>query len=69
LENYVKGKTLPSYTALSILAREAGVSTSQAVQIMIDEERRRRETKEVFTAGFRLLTNALNRLYAGFLPA
>jgi hypothetical protein len=62
LENYVKGKTLPSYTALSIFAEEAGISTTQAVQIMIDEERRRKEMKDVFSAGFRLLTNAANRL-------
>ncbi|MFM0731101.1 hypothetical protein PQQ52_11485 [Paraburkholderia sediminicola] len=63
LENYVKGKSLPSYTALSILAREAGISTAEAVQIMIAEEHRRKESKEIFSPGFRLLTSALSSLF------
>lgn len=63
LENYAKGKSLPSYTALSIFAREAGISTSEAVQIMIAEEQRRKEMKEILSPVFHRLTSALNRLY------
>jgi hypothetical protein len=64
LESYVKGKTLPTYTAMSILAREAGIPAAEAVQIMIREERRRKLSKEMFAAGFRLLTSAVNRLFS-----
>jgi hypothetical protein len=65
LENYVKGKTLPNYSTAGILAREAGIGLAEVMTILMDEEHRRKPMKDMVTAGFRWLTNALNRLYAG----
>lgn len=69
LENYVKGKTLPTYSTAGILAREAGIGLAEVMTILIDEEHRRKPMKEMVVAGFRMLTNAWNRLYAGLSAA
>jgi hypothetical protein len=46
------------------LAREANVPLGETMIALAHEEARRSETKEIVTAGFRLLTNAANRLFS-----
>lgn len=65
LDRYVKGERLPDYTTAAKLARDANVSLGELMLIMIREEERRKPAKEIIAVGFRMLTNALNRLYAG----
>lgn len=64
LESYVKGKTLPNYSTAEIFAHEAGISLAETMRILINEEQRRKPLKEIITAGFLQLTNALNRLFS-----
>ena len=65
LKRYVRGDRLPDYDTALLLATEAGVSPGEVMLLLAHEERRRKLTKDMIAAGFRLLTNALNRLYAG----
>ncbi|RKP46847.1 helix-turn-helix domain-containing protein [Trinickia fusca] len=63
LDRYVKGERLPDYTTAAKFAREANVSLGDVMLIMVREEEKRKPLKEMVAAGFRLLTNALNRLF------
>jgi transcriptional regulator with XRE-family HTH domain len=63
LDRYTKAKALPDYRSAVILAQAASIPLGDALLILAEEEQKRREVKETFTAVFRLLTNALNRLY------
>ena len=63
LDRYVKGDRLPDYTTAAKLAQAANVSLSEVMLIMVEEEQRRKLSKEMFATGFRLLTNAVNRLF------
>jgi transposase-like protein len=69
LNRWVNGKNLPDYSSAAVLAAEAHVSLGEMMRVLVEEDQRRKASKEVFTAGFRLLTNALNRLYTGLSAA
>lgn len=64
LNRYVRGDRLPDYDTALLLAHEAGISPGEVMLILAHEERRRKVAKEMITRGFRLLTNAANRLLA-----
>ena len=63
LNRYVKGDRLPDFGTALLLAKEANVTPGEVLVILAEEERRKREMKELLSQGFRLLTNALNRLF------
>jgi predicted transcriptional regulator len=65
LDRYVKGERTPDYRTGLILAKEAGIGAGQAMLILADEEERQKGAKEIISRGFRLLTNAANRLLMG----
>ncbi|MBN3802511.1 helix-turn-helix transcriptional regulator [Paraburkholderia sp. Ac-20336] len=64
LDRYVKSERLPDFRTALILAREADVPLGETMIALAHEEARRNETKEIVTAGFRMLTNAVNRLFS-----
>lgn len=63
LNRYVKGTQVPDYRTAGLIAREANVGLAEVMTILIRKEEELKGTKEVFAAGFRFLTNALNRLF------
>lgn len=65
LNRYVRGDRLPDYETALMLGEEAGISPGEVMLLLAHEERRRKLSKDMIAAGFRLLTNALNRLYTG----
>lgn len=65
LSRWVLGKNLPDYSSAAVLAAEANVSLGEMMRVLVEEDQRRKVSKDMIAAGFRLLTNALNRLYAG----
>lgn len=69
LSRWVLGKNLPDYSSAAILAAEASVSLGEMMRVLVEEDQRRKLSKDILTAGFRMLTNALNRLYAGLSAA
>lgn len=69
LNRYVRGDRLPDYETALMLAQEANVSPGEVMLLLAHEQRRRKLEKDMFAAGFRMLTNALNRLYAGLSAA
>lgn len=69
LDRYAKGERLPDFQTALLLAREANISPGEMLLLLAAEEHRRKEMKEIVSAGFRLLTNALNRLSARLLAA
>lgn len=69
LNRYMRGDRLPDYETALLLAREADISPGEAMVLLAEEQRRRKHAKEIFAAGFRMLTNALNRLYMGLSAA
>lgn len=69
LSRWVLGKNLPDYSSAAILAAEANVSLGDMMRVLVEEDQRRKVSKDMLAAGFRLLTNAWNRLYAGLSAA
>ncbi len=65
LSRWVLGKNLPDYSSAAILAAEANVSLGEMMRVLVEEDQRRKVSKDMFAAGFRMLTNALNRLCMG----
>ncbi|GAB7524065.1 helix-turn-helix domain-containing protein [Paraburkholderia sp. 2C] len=69
LNRYVRGSHIPDYRTAALLAKEANVSLGEVMQIMVAKEAELKGSKEVFAAGFRLLTNAANRLFSRLATA
>jgi transcriptional regulator with XRE-family HTH domain len=64
LNRWVNGKNLPDYSSAAILAAEAHVSLGEMMRVLVEEDQRRKSSKDILSAGFRWLTNASNRLLA-----
>ena len=64
LNNYVRGTRLPTYKVAGQLAKEAGVSLGEAMEILIAKEASKSTVSETFAAGFRLLADAKKRLFS-----
>lgn len=62
LNRYVRGTHVPDYRTATLIAREARVSLGEVMAIMTEKEEELKGTKEIISQGFRLLTNAANRL-------
>lgn len=65
LNRWMLGKNLPDYSSAAIIAAEANITLGEMMRVLVEEDQRRKLSKDMIAAGFRLLTNALNRLYTG----
>lgn len=52
LNRYVRGQTLPDYTAAFVLAKEAGVDPREMFLALVEEEAKKKGALEKITEGF-----------------
>ena len=60
LDRYVKGETLPDYATALIMAKEAGISAGEAMELLAAEATKRKTKIEIVSTGFKWLLRAAN---------
>jgi transcriptional regulator with XRE-family HTH domain len=60
LSRYANGTRLPDYVTAKIIAKEAGISSGEMLEILAEEEGKKRSKLEKISAGFKNLLRIAN---------
>lgn len=60
LRKYANGELLPNYLTAKIIAKEAGISGSEMLEILAEEERKKRGKQSKISEGFKTLLRIAN---------